>query len=185
MNIRKSGGPRDDLFERLYRKHYSRTYRFFRQRGLTDDEAHELAQETFTTIYKNFDAYRGEAEWKYIEMVARRILLNWIRANRTRKRGAETVSIDDEENPVDVAAPETPDVADKQLAERRTKALRDGIAKLPEGQRQCIQLALSDLTYEEIAKSMKISVDAVKSRLRDAKRTLRKLLGDLIPEDDQ
>jgi len=52
----------------------------------------------------------------------------------------------------------------------RRKKLHDAIAALPEGQRHAIQLWLDGFQYTEIAHALRVSVDAVKSRLRDAKR---------------
>lgn len=58
------------------------------------------------------------------------------------------------------------------------KELHDAIAALPEGQRHAIQLWLDGFHYSDIAHALRISVDAVKSRLRDAKRHLRPRIGD-------
>jgi DNA-directed RNA polymerase specialized sigma24 family protein len=69
----------------------------------------------------------------------------------------------------------------------RSKHLRDAITGLPTGSRECIQLWLNEFTYDEIAKFLKITVDAVKSRLRDAKKILRARLGDAnaLPEVEE
>ena len=49
----------------------------------------------------------------------------------------------------------------------------DAIAQLPAGQRQCIQLWLEDFSYIEIGKALRISLDAVRSRLRGAPAVAR------------
>jgi RNA polymerase sigma factor (sigma-70 family) len=184
MISRTGGGGRDERFEGLYRKYYARVYRFFRKFG-ADDEAQDLAQETYEKIYKTFAQYRGEAEWAFIETTARRVLLNWVRARNTAKRSARVEQIDDPAANVDPPAPDEPDLADRQEAELRRARLWAAIAELPEGQRQCIELWLGDTKYEGIARMLAISVDAVKSRLRDAKRTLRTRLGESLPEDEE
>jgi len=58
----------------------------------------------------------------------------------------------------------------------RRKQLHDAIAALPEGQRHAIQLWLDGFQYNDIAHALGVTVDAVKSRLRDAKRHLRPVL---------
>jgi DNA-directed RNA polymerase specialized sigma24 family protein len=47
-------------------------------------------------------------------------------------------------------------------------------------------LWLEDFSTEEISRALQISIVAVKSRIRDAKRTLRERLGDkgALPEDE-
>jgi RNA polymerase sigma factor (sigma-70 family) len=184
--IGRGNGDRDDVrFEAMYRKFYGRTYRFFRRYGLADDQAHDLAQMTFTRIYQNFPQYRGEAEWGFIEKVARNELLNWIRAGKTAKRNAEVQSLDDIAAEQQPRIEDGPDLAERQQSQMRRARLWAAIAELPEGQRQCMELWLGDTKYDGIARTLDITVDAVKSRLRDARRSLRDTLGEALPEDDE
>ena len=177
---------RDERFEAIYRKHYGRVYRFYRRCPVPDDEAHDLAQEVFKRFYEHMDQYRGEAEWRFLETIARRVLFNVIRARTTVKRNAKIVDLDDPEVTQEPAAPEEPDYAEKQQRALRRKLLHDAIAELPQGQRQCVELWLDGFQYDEIAGALRISMDAVKSRLRDTKKQLRARLGDdTIPEDEQ
>lgn len=172
-----NGGGRDARFEAIYRKHYGRVYRYYRASGVADDEAHDLAQDTFKRFFENFDSYRGEAEWAFLETVARNVLYNWLRASRAAKRAATMVAIDDPEVIYDPPAPAEPDYADRQQTELRRARVRLAVAALSEGQRECIRLWMLGFKYTEIATILKVSVDAVKSRLRDAKRDLRTRLG--------
>ena len=87
------------------------------------------------------------------------------------------VDIDDPELVCDPPAPEEPDYADRQEADLRRARLGRAVAELPQGQRECLRLRIQGLTYDQIAAALRISVDAVKSRLRDAKRHLRERLG--------
>ena len=65
------------------------------------------------------------------------------------------------------------DHASREAEALRRKELHDAIAALPEGQRHAMQLWLDGFHYTDIAKALGVSVVAVKSRLRDAKRHLR------------
>jgi len=51
--------------------------------------------------------------------------------------------------------------------------LHDAIAALPKVERHIIQLWLDGFTASNIARVLGIGTDAVKSRLRDAKRSVR------------
>src|SRR3954451_2487785 len=184
MIIRTNGGN-DERFETLYRKYYGRVYRFFLRFRVADDQAQDLAQECFERIYKTFAQYRGEAEWSFIETTARRVLLNWVRARKTAKRNAKIEELDHPDFNGDPPAPDGPDLASRQEDELRRARLRAAIDELPEGQRQCIELWLGDAKYDGIAKILGITVDAVKSRLRDARRALRTRLGEGLPEDEE
>ena len=167
---------RDDQFRILFEKYYRRVARMFLHTMHFDSEgADELAQETFVRLYETFGQYRGVAEWAFVETVARRVALNKIRSGQASKRKAAVIDID--EGDFDVAAPSDPDYAERQEAERRQARLAAAIEALPEGARQAMLLYLNDFTYEQIATTLHVSVDSVRSRLRDAKKILRTQLG--------
>ena len=172
----------DERFEALYRKYYGRVYRFFRSSLSDDQDAQDHAQETFKRIYETFAQYRGESEWSFIQTTAQNLLFNTIRARNTKKRKGDMVDLDDlRDGP---PAPPEIDLADRQEAEMRRARLWAAIAELPEGQRQCMELWLSEIAYEPIAATLGITIDAVKSRLRDARKALRARLGESLPEDE-
>jgi RNA polymerase sigma-70 factor (ECF subfamily) len=169
---------RDEHFEAVYRRYYARVYRFYRSLGVADDEAHDLAQDAFKRFYEQMHLFRGgpESEWPFLRQLARNVLLNWIRARKAVKRDTKLVDLDDEnfiEEP-----PEAPDYAEKEQQTLRRKRLAEALRGLPEGQQQCIRLWVQGHKYNEIAELLRISVDAVKSRLRDAKKYLRSRLGE-------
>lgn len=180
---------REPQFEELYRRNYARVYRFYRQQRVADDVAHDLAQETFTRVLRTFDQYR-DGGWSYLETIARNVLYNWLRSQKAAKRSGKTVDIDDPDFEQQIAAPQRPDYADREEAARNWKRFREAIAELPPGQRQCLELQAEGLKYHEIAERMGITLDAVKTRLKEAKKRLRTKLGDIewpdrLPEDDQ
>ena len=163
-------------FSEIYRQYYGRVYRFFRTFGVADSEAHDLAQETFTRIFERFEQYRGGG-WSYIETVARNVLYNWARAGKAAKRSGEVVEIDDPEISFDPPAQDGPDYAEREHAEQQRVRLAAAIGKLTPGQRECLRLWVLGNKYNEIAVILKTTEDAVKSRLRDAKKQLRARLG--------
>ena len=179
---------KDDRFRSLYQKYYWRVVRFYvRSFRLSEEDAQELAQDAFLRFYEAMDEYRGDAEWAFFETIARNLAYNRIRSQNTAKRRGKTVDIDDPEFANEPAAPAGPDFAQQEQDALRTKRLRDAIAQLPSGQRDCMQLWIDELKFKEIAKFLGITMDAVKSRLRDARKLLRARLGDgdAPPEDEE
>ena len=185
MKIRN--GERDERFKALYQKYYWRVVRFYvRAFRFAEEDAEELAQEAFLRFYEAMGEYRGDAEWAFFESIARNVAYNRIRSGKTQKRNARTIDIDDPELAGnEPPAPQEPDYAERQEAARRRKRLYDAISELPPGQRECVQLWLDDFKYDEIATVLRMSMDAVKSRLRDAKRQLRARLGDEGPMPEE
>lgn len=194
MTIGESGTDQDRLFEEIYRKSYARVYRFFHHEyGIADDEAQDLAQETFQRLLGHMHQYRGDAVWAYVQAIARTVLFNWRRAAMAAKRSAKMVDIDDPAISQQLAAPEQPDYAERQSTAARDRRLVEAISELSEGQQQVVRLQVQGFKYAEIEKILRISPDAVKSRLRDAKKYLRARLKDdaggfapgTLPEDER
>lgn len=186
MTMPNSGATRDERFKSFYQRYYLRILRFLvRGFHLTQEDAEELTQEVFLRFYEALDEYRGDAEWAFLETIARNTAYNHIRSRSTAKRNAPTVDIDDPEHFNEPAAPPEPDYADRQHAALLRKRLYEAIDALTPGQRNVVHLQLQDYTYDEIAAALRVTIDAVKSRLRDAKKILRARLGDVetFPEE--
>jgi len=187
MTTRDDGEDRDDLFRFLYKRYYARMLRYFRQVfHLSEADAQELTQDSFLRFYRAMDDYRGEAEWALLETIARNVGYNRVRSVNTVKRGSvRPESLEDGEPRNDPADVEQRHPVDTMIETERLRRVRQAIDELPKGQRQCLQLWLEDFSHEEISRTLRISIVAVKSRIRDAKRALRERLGDegALPEE--
>lgn len=178
MTMGQGGDDHDERFEEIYRKYFGRVFRFFRSESVADGEAQDLAQDTFQRFYEHMPQYRGEGDITYLKAIARSILSNRRRAANTVKRSGTTVDIDDPDVSEQLAAPAEPDYAERQHLDAKRRAVARAISSLPPGQKDCLRLRARGRKYNEIASELGISIDAVKSRLRDAKRHLRTTLGD-------
>ncbi|HEV7765839.1 MAG TPA: RNA polymerase sigma factor [Thermoanaerobaculia bacterium] len=173
MKVREEN---EERFRDLYDRYYRSVVSFLIRHGMARDEARDLAQDVFVRVYEHMDAYRGESEWKFLEVTARRLALNHFRARQTQKRGGVEVPLD--------AIPEARTAipsAELGLAEReerdvRRKRLHAAISELPASEQKCLLLWLRESTYSEIQRILGISMDAVKSRLHDARKRLRERL---------
>ncbi|HEX6161644.1 MAG TPA: RNA polymerase sigma factor [Thermoanaerobaculia bacterium] len=172
----------DERFEDLYRRYIRRLVSYLVHRGFTVEEARDLAQETFLRVYRGMGAYRGEAEWGYIQITANHVIANHLRDSSAQKRKVTKVDLDDVADPTDPAAP-----ADQELIVRHeTKRFRDrflaAMQALSQPERDALALRLRGKSYEEIAFLLQVPVSAVKSRLHEARKKLKQMLGEL-PKD--
>jgi RNA polymerase sigma-70 factor (ECF subfamily) len=171
-------GERDDMFGDLYR-YYPAVCRLFITLGFDLEDARDMAQQTFLRVYEHMDSYRGESRWNYLSLVARRLAYNEMRDRAAAKRSPVVASLDDLDadvamdayNVVDQSDPYE-DVAAKDRHEQIAVAIND----LPEGARETMRWYLAGLSYEEIAQTMNVTIDAVKSRLKDARRLIKSML---------
>lgn len=168
-----------ERFEAIYRKYYARVWKGFRRNNIADDEAHDLAQDTFKRLLERIDQIRNEEPWPFVKAIAKTILLNRIRARSAQKRSAPLLEIDDPELIwAEPAAPTGKDLAEREADAIQREKLVQALGSLSDLKRECLRLWIQGFEYREIAKILNITMDAVKSRIRDAKAYLRQQLGE-------
>ena len=156
----------ESAFQEVYHR-YSRLVfgygvRILKERGLAED----VAQEVWIRVVRLSTSYRGEGALKFWLMkVTRNSALTLI-----RKRGVVAETVVGEEPTADAA----------ETAEQLTRGielarLSERMSQLPDGQRVALVLWISEsLSYDEIASEMNVSVEAVKSLIFRARKTLLK-----------
>ncbi len=152
--------PTGDL-EALYRQHALAVFRFAYGLCRNRSEAEDIVAETFARVVTRARAIEGATARAYLLTVARNVFLD---AKRRSARDARALKEMEQE---------TPDTAERlDERERLAKALR-ALGALPEGERAALLLRLDhDLSYEEIAATLNISVAAAKVRVHRARLKL-------------
>jgi RNA polymerase sigma-70 factor (ECF subfamily) len=182
--IKKIKRGNKELFSEIVNKYkrvvYNHAYSFLRNK----EEAEDTVQEIFTTIYKNIKSFREEAKlgtWIY------RITVN-ICKNKLKQLKRKNQNIieeipewdeDSEENPIEEKLKDkderTPD--NVLVSDEIKKIVFKRMGELAEEQRKVLILRdIDGLSYEEIAKILKLSVSAVKSKIFRARENLREKL---------
>lgn len=130
-------------------------------------EAEDAAQETFLRAYQNlrrYDTQRAFSTW--LLSIAAHYCIDQI-----RKRRMKLLSLDDEpliEPPDGTPGPEP--VFSMHEDQRRVQNLLAQLA--PQDRAAVVMLYWYDMSYEEIADSLSLTVSAVKSRLHRARQVL-------------
>jgi RNA polymerase sigma-70 factor (ECF subfamily) len=147
--------------ERLYADHRDGVFRYLRRIVGGPDAARDLTQEVFLRVSRAGvpeATELGRRAWVF--KIARNLALNHVRDGRRR--------------PVTVELADTSVPATQELA----VALRDAIAALPALDRDVFLLReTAGLRYEEIASACDVAVATVRSRLHQARQSLRAALG--------
>ncbi len=149
------------------------------------EEARDAAQETFLKVYRGLSSFRGESGLKtWIYRIAINQAMNQQRWWRRRHRD-ETISLDlsrgESETtigstlPVKGASPEQLAIAAQR--ERRIMRALDEIKQ--EYRITLILREIEELSYEEIAETLSISIGTVKSRIARGREELRRRVKDL------
>jgi RNA polymerase sigma-70 factor (ECF subfamily) len=168
-------------FEPLVEKYRQRVWRLAYNVLRDHEEAWDVAQEAFIRAWQALPNFRGQSAfytWLF------RIVMN-VAADRARQRAARGRAFGTERVPEEewerVIADEgvTPDERAARVEEREriTKAL----ATLSADHRTIIMLSdLEGLSYREIAEVLGIPMGTVMSRLHNARKRLRDVLGPLV-----
>ncbi len=144
------------------------------------DRASDLVQETLLRVFRNRSSYRPDARFRtWLFHIAVNVILNKRRYDGYRAAVSLDAEPDQEGSSLGARLPDakavdpTGSMEQTELAER----VRAAVAALPLNQRIAVTLLrFHDLPYEDIARAMELSVQAVKSVLNRAKENLRRAL---------
>ncbi len=176
-------GAGDHLaFKKLIERHQNAVIGTVAKMLGNPSDAEDISQQVFLRIWRNAKRYRPDAKFTtYLFTITRNLVFN-----ETRRRGRKKeVSADEREENSHHLIEESPDrQPDSELLQAELqRAVDDAIAKLPDTQRMAVVLRrYEQLSYEEIADVLKLSVSAVKSLLFRARTTLRESLSAYLDE---
>lgn len=142
-------------------------------------EAEDISQEVFLKAYDRFaELSQSPTAGGWLKTVTTNMCLNHLSRYRARWRffsEMKPADADDDESPIDFAAPST---FDEHMNEADQRELLDAaLQKLPAAQRVPLVLFhFEGKTYEEIAAQLKISLAKVKTDIFRARETLRRKL---------
>lgn len=165
-------------FDKLLERHHKRVLNIVYKYIGNKQSAEDLVQEVFLRIYKSRHSYKPKAKfttWLY-EIVKNLCL------QELKKKSNKTYSIEaNQENPKmnHIANLQNPGALPPEIIEKEeiTLLIKEVIDSLPPNQRMAVVLnKYEDLSYQEIADSMAISMKAVKSLLSRARMNIKEKL---------
>lgn len=173
------GAALNDLMER----HAERIFQYLVRSLQNEEDAADLAQETFVRVYQNrakFDTDKRFSTWLYA------IASNLVR-DRYRWRGRhQQVSLDAENeatgNDFGESLPDhAPSASETLQRNERVEAVRRAVAALPDKWRIPLVLAeYEEKSHAEIGEILNCSAKAVEVRIYKARQQLRESLGQLL-----
>lgn len=165
----------DAALNDLMARHATPVFRFLCRMLNNEDDANDLAQETFVRVFQScgkFDAHKKFSTWLFT--IAANLARNQIRW-RTRH---PNVSLDAESDSTEHSLATTlpaavPNPGEQVLSTERATAVRAAVNNLPEDMREAIVLCeWEELSMAEAAVILKATPKAVESRLYRARQML-------------
>ena len=149
------------------------------------EEAGDLTQETFISVYRSVGKFRGESDLKtWLFRIAVNQSRNRFRWWKRRRRDT-TISLDapfgDSETPIhETLSGNQANPEEKILQRERERVLMNALRNLPDVFREAVVLCdVEGLSYEEIAAVLEINIGTVKSRIARGRDELRRKLVDI------
>ena len=136
-----------------------------------DAQAEDIAQEVFIKAYENFEHLRSSATaGGWLKTVATNLSLNYLTRYRKRWR-----LFSESESPPDMPLPDR--ALDSLSEEEQRGALEETLRRLPDHQRVPLVLYhFEDLSYEDIAAKLDVSLAKVKTDIRRGRAALAPML---------
>ncbi len=168
-------------FEPLVEKYRQRVWRLAYQVLHDREEAWDVAQEAFVRAFHSLPSFRGQSAfytWLF------RITVN-VATDRHRQRGAQARAFGPERVSEEEWARTTPDPGggpEQQAARKEQRErIRSALDALPPKARTIIMLSdVEGLSYREIAEVLNCPIGTVMSRLHNARKRLKALLGPML-----
>jgi RNA polymerase sigma-70 factor (ECF subfamily) len=157
----------DAAFRRLYDRYKAPVRSYIHSLVRTASVADEIAQEVFLRVYRSRDRYTADAKFStWLWTIARNLSFDQLRK--------KSEILQDETSPA-ALEPESPDpTAEALLVERATQqGIQICLDELTPAQSQAVALRIhAELSYEQIADTLQVSLPAVKNHLHRAKAAL-------------
>ncbi len=176
----------DDGFEKLVRTYERMVFRVAFRFLNNETDALDISQEVFIRVHNSLSQFRGDSALStWIHAITANLSRNAIRSRKNREK-------------VQVLAPKEKDENDRTFWERMSDKKDAGATRKTEGKdlNEAIQRALEELPidfreavilrdlealdYEAIAKSLKLGLGTVKSRIARGRALLREKLKDWL-----
>lgn len=177
--IEKAKSGDTEAFEGLITNYEKLIYNvIYRMMGNPED-TYDLSQETFIKVYTKLDQFDGTSQFStWLYRIATNTCLDELRC----RKGKETFSIDQAiENKDGYIHPEQEDknenVEGKIIEKEKAQIIQMALNEVNEKNRTVLILReIQQLSYDEIAKLLDISLGTVKSRISRGREQIKKIL---------
>lgn len=178
--IRKVAAGERGAFKQLFDSHSTRVYNLLLRLAGNQNDAEELTQDVFLSLWTHAESLRGESKlstWLYRVAVNKSI--NFKKRSGLFFQIKQLFSLEtDDESIIDRLPAAAADSPDRQLEIKDAQIqLADLLGTLPNRQREVYLLhKLEGLSYNEIAEQLHVSLGTIESLMHRAKENLQKVM---------
>jgi RNA polymerase sigma-70 factor, ECF subfamily len=146
-------------------------------------DVEDIAQEVFIRVYRSLPKFKFDASfYSWLYRITMNLCIDEIRRRKIRR----VLSLDylTEDTLENIRKDkENPTASDSVLKEERQQVVQSALQRLtPEHRKVLILREYQDFSYDEIAETLGLKLEAVKSRIFRARREMKNLLNDYFKE---
>ena len=177
--IERAAGGDQDAFELIYRSFSKFVYNVAWRVVSRREDAEEVTQEVFLTVYRKLSSFKFQSTLKtWVYRVTINTALNY--AKKLSKVKNKTTEYNEQIHCAGVLG-EAEAIVDKEHNEKLVKVL---LNTLTSDQKICIVLRnIEGLSYQEIAATLNININTVRSRLSRGREALLQLRKEVIQNE--
>lgn len=166
----------DHLVKKYQKKMYTLAYRMVKNHDAADD----IAQETFINAYSSIKSFKlGYSFYTWLYRICMNLSINYL---KRQKFVIPESQFEEEVSPLEKKT-ESEDPLSLLVQKEQERKIEQAIDSLPPKYKAVFILKVyEDLSYEEIAQTLKISLGTVMSRLFRARERLQELLKDVVSD---
>jgi RNA polymerase sigma-70 factor (ECF subfamily) len=174
----------ESAFSEMVARYWDRIYSMVHHLLRNQQDAEEVTQDAFIRAHRGLVNFRGESAFStWLYQIATNLARNrywyWWRRKRDKTVSFDQpVSADNSTPLLEVFATEMETPEDATVTQEFVTRIAEGMEKLGPKHREVLILRnVKNLSYEEIAEILAISVGTVKSRIARARESLRAKMG--------
>ena len=166
-----------EAYSHIVEKYQGMAYRYVSSRFPEDEEAHDLTQEIFISVYEALSSFRGDSKfstWFYS------IMINHCRNYRKKRNKVKVVplSYTTAGEEVDIPLSDERENPEKSVVmDDSLRIVKEELMKLPEDYREILTMRdIDGLSYNEICDMLNIKMSNVKVRIHRGREMLKNRL---------
>ncbi len=173
--LRRAQKGDEAAFEELVKLHQKAVYAVCWRICRNEEDAMDAAQEAFLSAWRGLSKFRGDASFStWLIRLATNASLDLL---RKKKHSAQEISVESAEEGGCQIESEEELPQEKLERQERIEAVQQALLTLSDEHREVLVLReMREMSYEEIAQTLGISVGTVRSRISRGREKLREIL---------
>lgn len=163
----------EKAFSILVKKHQKKVHAIAWKKIGDYHIAEEVTQDTFLQVYKKLSTLKNPKQFDgWIYVITTRLCINWLQRNKNPIQSIENTPVEEIEK--SFYNHYESEQREKEATTHNSAIVKTLLNKLPESERTVMSLYyLGEMTAQEISKSLGVSVNTIKSKIRRARNRLK------------